>query len=94
MCNKKFKTHIFLKGMFANIVWPPKLANGRPCYIFLIQNIDGSNIFSYSLAKLANIPQAKNVGKHIPLKSRGLDCIDRDGTVDPDKEVRRKGGSP
>ena len=54
--------------MFANIVWPPKLANIPPYYVFLIQIIDGNCIFGHSLAsipqdkKLANIPPSKVVG--------------------------------
>ena len=54
--------------MFANIVWPPKLANIAPCippcYVFLIQIIDWNFIFSHSLAKVANMRQGRTVGKH------------------------------
>ena len=57
--------------MFANIVWPPKLANIPPCYVLSIQNIYGSFIFSHSLAKLANMPQVQKVGKHTPLQIWG-----------------------
>ena len=56
--------------MFANIVWPPKLANIPSCCVFVIQIIYGNCIFSHSLAKLANMPQGKKVGKHIT-PSRG-----------------------
>ena len=52
--------------MFANIVLPPKLANIPPCYICSPQTIDGTFIFSYSLAKLANMVQDRKVGKHTP----------------------------
>ena len=58
--------------MFANMGWPPKLANIPPCYVFLIQIIYGNCIFGHSLAKLANMVQGKTVGKHTPLKSGGL----------------------
>ena len=47
--------------MFVNFVWPSKLANIAPCYVFWIQIIEGNFIFSNSLAKLANIPQGKKV---------------------------------
>ena len=58
--------------MFANIVWPPKLANIPPC--ILIKIIDGNSIFSHSLAKVANMPQGKKVGK--------LDNVDNVDSVD------------
>ena len=53
-------------GMFVNFVWPSKLASTPPWYVFLIQTIEGNCICFYSLAKLANIPQGKKVGKHTP----------------------------
>ena len=52
--------------MFANIVWPKKMANIPPCYVFLIHIINGNCIFSYSLTKMANMDQDKKVGKHTP----------------------------
>ena len=52
--------------MFANIVWPKKLANIPPCCVILKQNINGNCIFSHSVAKLANLVQDKKVGKHTP----------------------------
>ena len=61
---RKKKNNIDKQGMFANIVWPPKLANIRPCCVLLIYTINGNCIFSNSLAKLANMPQGKKVGKH------------------------------
>ena len=57
--------------MFANIVWPPKLANMSPCYVFLIQGMNDNCIFSHPLGKLANMVQGKKLGKHTPLKSEG-----------------------
>ena len=56
----------FIKKLFANIVWPSKLANVLPFYVFSAQIIDGNCIFSSSLAKLANMPQGKQIGKHTP----------------------------
>ena len=50
--------------MFVNLVWPPNLANIPPCYVFLIQIIEGNCIFSHSLAKLANMVQDQKVDKH------------------------------
>ena len=47
--------------MFFNFVWPPNLANIPPYYVVLIQTIDGSCIFSISLAKLANMVQDKKL---------------------------------
>ena len=55
--------------MFASIVWPRKLANISPSYVFLMQIIDGNCIFSNSLAELrfktkqlANIPPPSRGG--------------------------------
>ena len=59
--------------MFANLVWPPKLTNIPPCCVFSIQVIDGKYIFSYSLAKMANMVQDKKVGKQTPLAVGGFD---------------------
>ncbi len=58
--------------MFANIVWPPKLAHLPPCYVFLIQVIKGNCKFSHSLVKLANMAQDKKVGKHTAPSRGGL----------------------
>ena len=58
--------------MLANIVWRPKLANIHTFLCVSIQVIDGNCIFDHSLAKLANIPQDKKVGKHTPLNDGGL----------------------
>ena len=52
--------------MFANIVWPFKLANIPTCYVFLIQMVDGSCLFSNSLAKLANMPKAEKLANIPP----------------------------
>ena len=52
--------------MFANILCLPKLANVPPCYVFLIQIIDGNCILSHSLAKLANLVQDRKVDTHPP----------------------------
>ena len=48
--------------MFADIGWPPKLANIPPCYVFLLQIINRNLRSSHSLAKLANMVQGKKVG--------------------------------
>ena len=47
--------------MLAKIVWPPKLANIPPWFVFLIQIINGNCIFSHLLAKLANMVQDKKL---------------------------------
>ena len=52
--------------MFANVVWPPKLANIYSFYVFLIQDINGSCILSHSFAKMASMGQGKKGGKHTP----------------------------
>ena len=55
--------------MFVNLVWPPKLANIPPCYvylIYLIQIMEGNCVFTHSLAKLANMVQDTKVDKHTP----------------------------
>ena len=57
--------------MFANIVSLPKLANISPYYVFSIQMIDGNSIFTHSSAKLANMPEGKKFGKHIPPPAGG-----------------------
>ena len=57
--------------MFANIVWPPKLAIIPPVYVFMMQIIDRNYISGHSLAKLANIPQDNCFGKHTPLQPWG-----------------------
>ena len=49
-----------------------KTGKRSPFFVLLIQFIDGNRMFSHSLAKLANIPQGKKVGKHTPLNSGGL----------------------
>ena len=61
--------------MFANLVWPSKLANIPPCYVFLIQIINGNCIFSHSLAKLANTPQEEKVGKRTPPQIWGASVV-------------------
>ena len=66
--------------MFVNLVWSPNLANIPPCYVFLIQIIDGNCIFSHSLAKLANIVQDRKVEKHTPPSRGGLTDGTDDGT--------------
>ena len=58
--------------MFVNFVWPPKLENIPPCYVFLIQVISGNCIFSHSLAKLPTIVQDRKVDKHTPPAVGGL----------------------
>ena len=58
--------------MFVNVVWPPNLANIPPCYVSLIQIIDGNCIFSNSLAKLANMVEDQRVDKHTPPSRGGL----------------------
>ena len=56
---------MFLERMFANIVWPPKMANIHLYYAFVLRIINGNCMFSHSL-KLANMVQDKKVGKHPP----------------------------
>ena len=46
--------------MYANIVWPEKLANVHLVCVFLIQIIDGYCIFRHLLA---NVPPRPKVGK-------------------------------
>ena len=67
--------------MFVNLLWPPSLANIPPRYVFLIQIIVGNCIFSYSLAKLANMDQDKQVDKHTPPPSRGGLIFQLSGSV-------------
>ena len=57
--------------MIVNSVWAQKLANILPCDVFLTQIINGNCIFSYSLAKVANMVQDKKVHKHTPPPSLG-----------------------
>ena len=59
--------------MFANIAWPPKLANIPPCYIFSIQTIDANCTFSNSLAMLANMVQGKTSWQTYSPQIRGAD---------------------
>ena len=61
--------------MFANIVWPKKLEKIHTCYIFSIQNIDGSCIFIHSLAKLANMLKARNLANIPPPALGGLSMV-------------------
>ena len=76
--------------MFVNLVWAPKLANMPPCYVFLIQMIDGNCIFSHSLAKLANMVQDKKVDKHTPPSRGGLSLQSRwhAGRVPPRQSIQ------
>ena len=67
MCKKIFRRRYVCQ----HCVWPSKLANIPPRYVFLIQVLDGNCILSHPLAKLANIPQGNKVAKHTPLKSGG-----------------------
>ena len=64
--------------MFVNFVCPPKLANIPPCYVFLIQIIEGNCIFSNSLAKLANMVQDQKVDKHTPPSRGGLKGVQKE----------------
>ena len=61
--------------MFANIVWPRKLAISTPLLCIFDSIIDGMYLFSHSLANLANIPQEKNVRKHTPPQIWGARLI-------------------
>ena len=60
--------------MFANLVWPSKLANVHPCYVFVIQIICESYIFSPLLANAP--PQAKSCQTYPPLNLGGLVATD------------------
>jgi hypothetical protein len=62
--------------MFVNFVWPAKLANIPPCYVFLIQIIEGNCIFNHSLATLANMVQDQNVDKHTPPQPWGANRVE------------------
>ena len=51
---------------------PQNSQTSPPCYVFLIQIIEGNCIFNNSLAKFANMVQDQKVDKHTPPSRGGL----------------------
>ena len=66
MCKKKVEKQVLLKRYVCQLCVAPKTRKHTPCYVFLIQIIEGNCIFSNSLAKLANMVQDQKVDKHTP----------------------------
>ena len=56
--------------MFANIVWTQELANIPPCYVSLIQIIDGYCFYQF-VGKVGKHGQGQKVGKHNPFSLGG-----------------------
>ena len=71
MCKKSSPQSVLLKIYVCQLSVGPKLANIPPYYVLWVQILNGSGIFSHSLAKLANMVQGKKVDKHTPPPSRG-----------------------
>ena len=73
------------KGRFVSFGCPPKLTNLPPCYVFLIQIMNGNCIFS---SLLANIPPRPKTDKRTPLKSGGLMSLPvLQSSVGPDSDA-------
>ena len=72
MCLKFEKLYFPEKVCLSTLCGPKISQTYPPCYVALMQIIDGKNIFSNSLAKLANLVPDRKVDKHTSPSRGGL----------------------